>query len=116
MPVLDSSESDIGKLAPGVQRVELVNGTLGATSLTVADLSVGPRATVPTHTHPTEEAMVIIEGELDAIIGDEVVPVTPGRTVLAPSGVRHGFVNRSETTARIMAVFPTSKVERTLVE
>ena len=42
--------------------------------------------------------------------------VKEGQTVLAPPGVKHGFVNRSDASARIMAIFPTSKMERTLVD
>jgi quercetin dioxygenase-like cupin family protein len=45
-----------------------------------------------------------------------VIPVTAGQTVLAPPGVKHGFVNRSGSAARVMAIFPTDKIERTLVE
>ena len=50
------------------------------------------------------------------MLGDEVVTVKEGQTVLAPPGVKHGFVNRSGASARIMAIFPTSSVERTLVD
>ncbi|MDP7226954.1 MAG: cupin domain-containing protein, partial [SAR202 cluster bacterium] len=63
-----------------------------------------------------EEAMVILEGEIDAILGHDTVTVSAGQTVLAPAGVRHGFVNRSGAPARIMAIFPTADMERTLVD
>jgi mannose-6-phosphate isomerase-like protein (cupin superfamily) len=82
----------------------------------VADLTMGPESSVPTHIHPTEEAMVILEGELDAVLGDEIVPVTAGQTVLAPPGVKHGFVNKSGAPARLMAIFPTARPERTYVD
>ena len=116
MPVLDKKDSPMAELAPGIKRWELVNGERGARSLTVADLTMDSGTKVPTHTHPTEEAMVVLEGDLDAILGDEVIPVTSGQTVVAPPGVKHGFVNRSGATARVMAIFPTGKIERTLVE
>ena len=59
---------------------------------------------------------MILDGELDAVLGDEVTMVTPGKTVLAPAGVRHGFVNRSGASVRLFGIFPTGKVERTLVD
>ena len=77
---------------------------------------VGADGVVPTHIHPTEEAMVMLEGEMDAILGDEVITVREGQTVLAPPGVRHGFVNRSGAPARVLAIFPTAFMERTLVD
>jgi len=55
-----------------------------------------PGARATTHIHPdTEEAMVIVEGTLEAVLGDEMVTLGPGDTVLAPAGVKHGFVNHS---------------------
>ena len=116
MPIMKKSDGEMTEIAPGVQRWELVNGELGAESLTVADLTITPGSRAPTHTHPTEEAMIIVGGELEAVLGDEVITVREGETVLAPAGVKHGFVNRSGADARVMGVFPTSKVERTLVD
>ncbi len=116
MPILDKKDVQRDEPAPGVDRWEIVNGERGARSLTVVDLTVAQGGRVPTHLHPTEEAMVILEGDLDAILGDEIVAVTSGQTVFAPAGVKHGFVNRSGSPARVMAIFPTGKVERTLVD
>lgn len=116
MPILDKSDCEVGQLSPGVERIEIVSGELGADSLTVSDVTLSPGSRAATHTHPTEEAMVILEGELDAVLGDEIIPVTPGKTVLAPAGVKHGFHNRSDAPARVYGIFPTGKVERTLVD
>lgn len=116
MTVLDRDDNEVGELAPGVARIEIVNGKLGAESLTISEVTISPGARAPTHTHPTEEAMVILDGELDAVLGDEIIPVTQGKTVLAPAGVKHGFINRSDSAARLYGVFPTSNVERTLVD
>ena len=85
---------------------------MGADSLTVMELEMSDGSVVPTHTHPTEEAMVVMEGELEALVGDTVENVGPGRTVLAPAGVKHGLTNRSGASSRVMAIFPTSKVVR----
>ena len=81
-----------------------------------ATRSLADGSTAATHIHPTEEAMVILEGELDAILGDEIIMVKEGQTVLAPAGVKHGFINRSGAEARLMAIFPTARIERTLVD
>ena len=116
MPVIDRDEGAKEELSPGVDRWALVDGTKGAKSLSVGDVVLQGGGTVPNHIHPTEEAMVIVEGRLDAVLGDETIPVSAGQIVLAPAGVRHGFVNRSGAPARVMAIFPTAKMERTLVD
>ena len=116
MPVFKKSEVEMSEIAPGVERWELINGEMGTESLSVADLTITPGSRAPTHTHPTEEAMLIVDGELDAVLGDEIITVGEGETVLAPAGVKHGFVNRSGADARVLGIFPTGKVERTLVD
>ena len=116
MPILNRDDVDKEQLSEGVDRWSLVDGSLGAESLSVGDVTVAPGGQVPTHIHPTEEAMVILEGELQAVLGDEVIDVKEGQVVLAPAGVRHGFVNKSSASARIMAIFPTANMERTLVD
>ena len=116
MPILDRKDIELELLGPGVERHAIVDGTQGADSLSVGDVKIGPGSKAPTHFHPTEEAMVILEGELEAVLGDEVITVKEGQTVLAPAGVKHGFSNRSGAPARVMAIFPTAKIERTLVD
>ena len=116
MPILDRRDVQKDDLAPGMERWSIVDGDKGAESLSVGDIWLAPGGTAPTHFHPTEEAMVILEGELEAILGDDVIIVTEGQTVLAPAGVKHGFTNRSGSPARVMAIFPTAKIEKTFVD
>ena len=116
MPIINRDDYEKQELSPGVDRWALVDGEKGSESTSVGDVVVGVDGVVPTHIHPTEEAMVILEGEMDAILGDEVITVGVGQTVLAPLGIRHGFVNRSGAPARVLAIFPTANMERTLVD
>ncbi len=116
MPILDKKDIDLEKLGPGVERYAIVDGPQGADSLSVGDFLFFYCYGDHRDLHPTEEAMVVLEGELEAILGDDVITVKEGQTVLAPAGVKHGFTNRSGAQARIMAIFPTAKIERTLVE
>ena len=116
MPILRKDDYSGGELWPGVNRTAIVDGDSGAESTAVADLTMAPESQVPTHIHPTEETMYILEGELDAVLGNDVVTVRAGETVLAPPGVKHGFVNRSGAPARLMAIFPTDHPERTYVD
>jgi hypothetical protein len=60
----------------------------------------------------TDERWANGEGTLEAVLGDEVVSLGPGDTVLAPAGVKHGFVNRSESKAALLASFPKTSLQR----
>ena len=113
MPILRRANAETNEGYPGVPRTTLVGAENGAHSLWVGHLEIGPGSSVTTHIHPdTEEAMVIVEGELEAILGDEVVILGPGDTVLAPAGIKHGFVNRSGENAALLAVFPKTEFQR----
>jgi len=50
------------------------------------------------------------------VLGDEVVTLGPGDTVLAPAGVKHGFVNRSGAKAALLASFPKTSFQRVAAE
>ena len=117
MPIIYHQDSAGEEVFPGVQSIDLVNERQGSLSLTVGDLTIGPGYRVPTHTHPnTEEGMLVLEGELETVLEDQITTVGPGDTVLAPAGTRHGFVNRSSALARLIAFFPTTHVERVIVD
>lgn len=57
----------------------------------------------PLHTHPTEETMYVIEGEILVHLDGEEHQVTAGGLALAPRGVPHAFTVVSET-ARMLAL------------
>ena len=99
----------------GLEVRELVDAEQGSQSLKMGELTIAPQSRVPRHIHPnTEEAMIVLEGTLDVLLGRERKTIGPGHTVLAPAGTVHGFVNRYEAPARLLYVFPTHSVERVL--
>jgi quercetin dioxygenase-like cupin family protein len=117
MPIIQYSDAPSEEGFPGVNRAVLVDASHGSESLHVGHLTLSPGSSVTTHIHPdTEEAMVIVEGSLEAILGDETVTVGPGDTVLAPAGIKHGFVNRTQEAAKLLAVFPQTSFERVFVD
>ena len=117
MPFIKRDAAKTEDAYPGVPRAALVDTNQGAKSLFLGHLDVVPGAAIGTHIHPdSEEAMVIVDGELEAILGDETTTVKAGDTVLAPAGVKHGFVNRSAAQASLLAIFPKTEFQRVPVE
>ena len=116
MPVYPSKGQPITQLAPGVARLAMLDGARGSESITIAEVTIQPGSKTPVHYHPTEEAMVILEGELEAILGDERFTVRVGNTLVAPPTVKHGFVNRSNRPARLFGIHPTANVTTIVVE
>ena len=82
MPIISQADATTEVGYPGVERAVLVDATQGALSLYISHLEIGPGGRVTTHIHPdSEEAMVIVEGSLEAILGDQVVTLGEGDTV-----------------------------------
>src|SRR2546428_13732999 len=101
--------------APGLVVSDLVDAAQGSQSLRIGELTIAPNTRVPRHIHPnTEEAMIILEGTLDVVLGNQRVTVGPGHVVLAPAGTVHGFLTPTQLRRRWVLVFPTQReVQRT---
>lgn len=103
--------------APGMESLRLVDAEHGSVSLRAGEATLSPGARIPTHIHPnTEEAMVVLEGAVDVVVGDQRTTLGPGDSMLAPAGIVHGTRNSSDQPAKLISMFPTLNVERVAVE
>ncbi len=101
--------------SPGLEVRDLVDAECGSESLKIGVVTVSPNSRIPRHIHTnTEEAMVILEGKLDLVLGRQRATVEVGQTVLAPAGTTHGFTNPYPEPAKILFVFPTQNADRVL--
>jgi quercetin dioxygenase-like cupin family protein len=96
----------------------LVNaaGVAGA-DITVGwvEIDVGQKNAL--HLHPnSEEVLVLIEGELDHTIGDEMHRLTPGSAICVPANVPHDGRNIGNTTARMLVSYPTGNRQVVFLE
>ena len=106
MPIIDHSKKP-ERTNEGRKRKTLVSGDDGAIALTLREAVLQPGSRVRLHVHPHEEAIVMLEGEIEFIVGDEQQTVGSGHTVLVPPGTRHGGVNNSNSPAKVFEVYPT---------
>ncbi len=99
----------------GLESFSIIDAAQGSDSLKVGEVTIAAKSRVPRHTHTnTEEAMVLLEGSLEALVGRERLTIGPGDLVLAPAGTVHGFVNVSDSPARLLFVFPIHEPDRVL--
>ena len=77
---------------------------------------LAPGAGLALHIHPNyEEAMLVLEGNIEAVLEDETRVLGPGDILLAPAGVKHTITNQSVKPARVLAIYPTTTPEREFV-
>lgn len=73
------------EIAPGVKiRVAWRN------KLMLFHVILEPGSEVPMHSHPNDQAGLVLEGEFDFTIGNETKRVKAGDTYFIPGGVTHG--------------------------
>ena len=78
----------------GRQRRQLFEGVRAQVAwgdrlmLSLVTLEAG--STVPMHSHPHEQAGIVLEGELDFTIGKETKRLKAGDSYIIPGNVQHG--------------------------
>jgi len=85
---------------PGIRTRPLIATEHGFTSFFVAEFEMDEGASVPVHTHPIEEAVVVTEGVLTIQLGEETIAARAGSIVRIPPGVPHALRNQAPDSAR----------------
>jgi quercetin dioxygenase-like cupin family protein len=76
--------------------------------LSVVELAAGSE--VPMHTHPHEQAGMVLEGELAFVIGGERKLLRKGDVYLIPGGVEHG-IPTLRAAAKALDIFSPPREE-----
>ena len=88
----------------GVQTRMLVSARTGAAQLCIFEQHVAPGLGAPTHSHPGEEVLSVLEGEAEVWIEDAHLALAAGQSLVVPPHRRHGFRNSGSATLHIHAV------------
>lgn len=116
MPIIQHSAQPVSEHDDYTKVRPLVTKEQGAASLTVSEVVMEPGATGRLHTHPTDVAIMMLEGSIQMIVGEEVRTVRSGYTLLAPPGVPHKLINNTWVAARMLVICPTDQLETHFLE
>jgi len=116
MPFVMKGEAQSGASTSGTRLNTLVGKDNGGDNLTVVDAGINPGAGPAPHIHPScEEAMLVVVGNIEAVLEDETRNLGPDDLLLAPAGVKHTITNQSDKPARVLAIYPATTPERVFV-
>ena len=101
----DPEEIKQREIAPGV-RIR----TLWGEKIMISVLEIAPNAIVPNHSHPHEQAGIMLEGEFEMTIGGETKHLKQGDAYMIPGGVEHSVVC-SEGRALALDIFSPPREE-----
>jgi len=111
MGIIRHSEREKKEPYPGVIRQAIVDRDSGGGALHTTYITIAPGSSVRLHHHKVEESMMVLEGEGLAVLGDEQMPIKAHETLLAPAGVKHGFINTGSVPMVLTSAFPTVDIE-----
>jgi quercetin dioxygenase-like cupin family protein len=87
----------------------IYHGT-GAASTAVVYFELAPGKRLGSHTDSAEELLVVLEGEVDAVVGGERRRVRAGGMALVPAMVPHDVICAGEVPAKVTGVFPSNTI------
>jgi quercetin dioxygenase-like cupin family protein len=96
---------------PGTKRTDLQRRDLSAAGREVIQVRVDfePGYRAPSHTHPGEEIIYIIEGTLVYVIDGKSVSVKAGDVLFVPAGTAHSVENIGKVTGAELATYIVEK-------
>ena len=116
MPVIDHSTQPMSASTNKISSRAMITDEHGAVSLSVREVVVEPGYIGRLHTHGSDEAMMVVEGSIQFIVGDETRTVRSGYSMLAPPGVAHKLVNNTWVSARMIVIRPTAENQTAYLE
>lgn len=96
--------------------VRLSSGDTGG-AYSIVEQTTPPGGGPPPHSHRDEdEALYVLEGEVEFLLGEATVPAGAGTCVHAPGGVLHTWSNVGSSPSRVLAVVTPGGLERFFLE
>ena len=105
MPFYTPEERDSKELFSGI-----VARTYWGENLLLAVAEVAANDGLAAHSHPHEQAGLVIEGEITFTVGDETRTLKPGDVYVIPGGVEHSAV-AGDMPCKVLDIFSPVREE-----
>ena len=111
MQVIDPRDIAPEQWRPGTETRMRVSAVNGAAQFCIFEQWIAPGAGAPTHSHPVEEVLTVLDGEAEMWMDDQRITVLAGQSLVVPANRVHGFRNSGTTTLHIHAVLASPVFE-----
>ena len=111
--VLGPEQGTVGRLRTMGVRFMVTGGDSGG-GFSMVEHPLGPRALAgPLHRHSREdEYSYVLEGQIGARLGDDVIHAGPGDLIFKPRNQWHTFWNAGDSDARILEIISPAGFEQ----
>lgn len=114
--ILKFNEIKVVPRGGGVETRPLVMESVGAKTFVSGISSFPVGAALKLHSHNCEEMVTLLEGEGTVEVEGKKTDIVPYDTTYVPAGIFHRFINRGQTTMRILWVYGSTHVTRTFAD
>lgn len=80
----------------------------GTSALATVWMEVAPGGALPEHTDSAEEILLVVDGEVEAFVGDETKTLHARELAVVPALAPHGLRNVTDRPANVLGVFAGS--------
>ncbi len=105
MGFIDINAIDEKQLREGIKS-RIISGE----KIMMAFMEVAPGLNDPGHSHPHEQCGIVLEGELEMTIGDDVKLIRKGDTYFIPGGQPHG-ARTKDKPCKVLDIFSPPREE-----
>ena len=116
MPVFREKDITDREIFPGVRLTQAIEYSNGSQAVTMGKITIQPGCEIPPHTHPVDDAMVIIRGTGLLYTEEGSVPIEAGCHLWAPANSRHGVKTTGDEPVVFIYTWPAVNVARTMVQ
>jgi mannose-6-phosphate isomerase-like protein (cupin superfamily) len=104
MQIVDHERQTREEWRSGVVTCMRISALTGSARLCVFEQWCQPGKGAPTHLHSVEEILTVLEGEAECWVEDRRSPLSSGKSVIVPAGLKHGFRNIGRQTLHLQAI------------
>jgi quercetin dioxygenase-like cupin family protein len=105
---LDLDTLDVQEMGGGLSVTFPFSSATGAADTAAVYIVLEPGGTLPLHTDSAEEWLLVLEGTIEATVGEETGVLEAGQLALVPAVAPHGARNIGDRPARILGFFGAS--------
>lgn len=99
---------DISSLKPAGGGAAKFTGAEHGANASCFVVTSAPGRGADKHRHPYKEIYVVLEGDIEIIVGDETYHVSSGNIAVLPANTWHEFKNRSDRNALMVNIHPVA--------
>jgi len=112
VPIFHEKDIEPRQNFPGVSHVTAIEYANGSQAVTLGKVTIQPGCEIPPHSHPVEDAAIVIEGKGLAYTSGGTVPIEAGSHIYVPPNGRHGVKNTGDKPLVFIWCWPAINVAR----